>query len=1333
MGQKGSQYLKSSVLIPSTRNRRVKTFFSGLFSVLSVFLILMTVVGAHIPQVFADEDEKAREKVSDAFNKEYEGLESDEIPEQAYKNWLENKDENTFSYIFQRLLSLSYMNDTKDASAGDGGEKLDQICDVNHEFLGTPLYHNCDIPNIVTEFAQDVVSLLDDDGVYGAGATKRSAKVFLPEIGLPSSIVEEGVPVKASSRNKKYTGLELYGYNLRFSSYAGEWDHIKVMTSARAMSNFGFMDKLFLGGRSIVNGVVSGFERGAANFGESFKKGDVIGMITAPFSGFIEGFASGTLRTILDSSDLNVHNSYGWYRVTYPNTLYNARPLTQIELAVIAQKGLVDYLTSMLPEEATMPKALEDVTSPPDKLKTSKVCTIHADHIQGNTSSVTKEASSEEACKSIAESHSSTAPISGIPSHLPAYYTWDDDNETITQWKARHKKWFDAVEEYNIDIELADSGSAVGKVNKFITAWPEAHTEASETFLDEDQDKKFNEWKTKMLTSILDIRNWFTKKEPERNFNAPYMRLVCIDSEGKDLKSGDEFVYLYDADGNANPACGETRPPIQDGLYGNGYKSNEHPLPDTRREMFSFDLMDILQKLPLVGGSLALVDAISGFGIKVSGFATRISNTFLNLSMTPILDFFGINDLIVSLIESFRESVFMALAVLVVGVSAVMIMIQVMRRRSYREGFKNIAIMILTFIIAVITLQYPKELVDGMDNVPSYLQSVVMATVFNVGTDSEDILCTADTEQGQSVEGFDGASLGFEPENASRVLMCENWRVFMLSPWVHTQWGTSFSNLNDTEMKNSNSSLVGTGAVDMGNGQSMNNWALYQIDVASSGTSTTHDPKNPTGQIDPNFYRLVDLQFGPKNGAKSDDSYAAVWSGAPISRLGSSFLGAIMSIVGAVVVIAYSINLIQVSVVSSLMLIALPFVLLIGLHPTSGRGKLRQYLGRLLSLVAQRIILVLLLSIMFTLMIATANSTDNFFQSATLTIVLAIIFMFYRKDLLKLFSIDTAKNMAQGLMNNPAGAAASVLPRSTQNHYDRMKAGARGYAGGYVAGVALEKSLSPKSLKQAHHTAKEAANQASRSSSQSALNKIRRGKGFGWINMIDQTRKDVPDRLKEEMKGKAVESGLMSDVNQSLSDMGGGAVIDIDTASDKQMRRIGRILRHADKAHRHTQMLDDFDEEYQQDLADYNEDREKTGRKGIKTRDPSKFRKVIRKVPGVSKVADQRRRTFRNARNWAFERNMKAHNKKYAKEEYKAGKKRERRETFRDDLQTIAHPMRDEKKDQEREKMVEYQVAKLENPKLDYEKFKAEEGIEEEEDEEEDEEEIEAEEGESDV
>ncbi|TXG75824.1 hypothetical protein E6Q11_06520, partial [Candidatus Dojkabacteria bacterium] len=249
-----------------------------------------------------------------------------------------------------RVFSVDYMNCTPSATIDNNTGTYKTLLQGNNwrncgipsgpKFPGqednTIFWHNCDVPNLLTEMLQDINYAFFPQGVTGASVqpVKTNNGWFGYSSQTPGFGDNQGSVLQDGSAN--ITALEAFGYNLRYSEYKGEWDYIKVMTSARALSNFGAMDSMKLGVQTFFKSVSGGVKGAVNGFMDNLKAKDITSLLTAPsriLKGWTSGGTSSAINSILDTSDANVFATMSWYRPNFGGTLYNARQLTQDEIS----------------------------------------------------------------------------------------------------------------------------------------------------------------------------------------------------------------------------------------------------------------------------------------------------------------------------------------------------------------------------------------------------------------------------------------------------------------------------------------------------------------------------------------------------------------------------------------------------------------------------------------------------------------------------------------------------------------------------------------------------------------------------------------------------------------------------------------------------------------------------------------------------------------------------------------------------------------------------------------------------------------------------------------
>jgi len=1098
----------------------------------------------------AEKEDEAKEKIQEAADKfledSKEGEERSALFPALEKAESAKEDKDSFGYVLSRLFSIHYINDTSKGYSSDNSVPVGLQCSADNPHSGTPVYHNCDIPNILTELIQDFLSVGSQQGIIGGNTT--SATLDASVFGLPQGIPADGAPVNPNERAVKYTALELYGYNLSYTTYNGEWDHIKVMTTARAMSNFGFMDDFKMGVTSVAQGVAGGVSGSAQGFMDGLSTGNFFSAVGGGFSGFWSGAASSSINSILDTSDHNVFATNAWYRVSYGGTLYNARELTETEMAARTQNTIISMLTSSSPDLATIPGELRQIKEgPPDPKEAISKCVIvnesgRNEEIKYGNGKIAPGVTEPECAKAAQVAFEIRDRGNDPESNDKAKYTWDAEGnqklETMAQWKSNNSEMFKTADKYNLQCDINTNESArKDTLASFRICWNTNYSIVVKNVENQEQYDSNVEWLTNLFNPA-NISNWITGNHKE-NFNAPWNRYVCVDSKGNDiLDSNGQLVPLYDYNGDLNEGCKPVRPPIQNGFFGNGYESSQkQPGIDTRYKNSSDNFLSIIFPIDRI------VSSIGNVGLTIASFATRISNTVISLSYEPVLKTLGIDKLVVELIERFRESLFFPLITLFIGLAGVQIMWNVGRNKNYQTQAGSILMLCLTIIAGTILMFKPAMVVNAVDEVPSMVETAIMGSVFSLGNRSDDNLCHATGSiAGSNFVDLDGNAIGIGTNEGTRVLMCENWRTFAFNPWVRGQWGTDYSNLyaansgNENTMTNTNQALVGNASVNMGGGFNERNWALYQLDTMSSGTAYFKDLETPTGRLDTDLYRIVDLQAGPNNGAGTDSRYFEAWSGQTLERALIGPLSAIVAIIGAITVISYSLAKIQIAFVMTMMLILLPFMFLFGIHPTMGRLKLKGYIGSIIGLMVQRIVLVTILAVLFRIVAQLGTLSENYLLSIVFTVAILLFFIGARKSILR-FVFETISSgfgqpIGQQFMDKPKEwIDQNIRDKHTSgsllgNNIKRAQVGATAFAGGAIGGY-----MSGGKGARGKAAWDNIKGEASKSSQQAVarLKNRQRHRGFGLAQTMIESRIAAEQQTEQRLN----EHGLAKDIRKS--------------------------------------------------------------------------------------------------------------------------------------------------------------------------------------------------------
>lgn len=1062
----GTHYLTGDVQVTTRKRGALKAItLTAVTVIMLIGLITQAITGgANNPlpnnqrttagtTALADDESDAKKEIkglSDSY------IQKDEDGKPSLFNTINKADgedsPNDFGYIMRRLFSTGYINHAGDAT-NDGRQ---DNCYVSQS--GTPYYHNCDVPNFMTEALQSFMDPFITTGPQNAEIRKAKGGLLWVFDGIPDSetLPDAGPAVDENARSAKYTGLEIFGYNLNYTTYLGEWDNIKVMTAARSLSNFGFMDSLKLGATAVIKGVANGVGNAASGFVNRISTGNILGAVGGLWSDFVGGSSAAVVKVVMDTSDQNVFNNWAWYRVGYGSTLYNARELTAEETAAQAKRALYNMILGSQPDAATAPQELKDLKKPAAPADETSKCVIRVNGKNTEQKNASDNGITEGDCKLQANTAAPDGKAHKVntPNDLKkdGDYAWKKDGtskrQTLKEWVAANQATFNTAKKYGMSINTDGDESKRDEVaQKILSEWDSEYSKALQNSTAKEAEAKNSEWVNQLLGTAAFAAHILSN--PSQSYNAPWSRFACTNADGTDMhEDNGTLVMLMDSDGNMNPKCSGVRPPIQDGLFGNGYTGDAKNQvgTDTRRARLNTNVLANL--IPIDSA----FDSVAAFWLGVATTSTMVSNEVMSWAFSPLLSQLGITDIVVNTIKFMRDSIFFPLAAIMVAFGAFMALWNLARKGNAKETLITLCLIIATFATGVALLQSPGRTVKAIDTIPSMVEQTIVGYIFSANNEPVDQLCTASgTVSTKAGTGLENEQLPFTPSEGTRSLMCENWRTFAFNPWVYGQWGTGYHNLyangsgKDGAWDNKNSSIVGDAAVPLGNNISEKNWGLYQLRATTSGTAYYTDQSNPTGRIDRDFYRIVDAQAGPSNAANSYPRYFNTWSGTNLApRAGTAMLGGIIGVLGAYTVIVYSVTKVQVTFIVTMLLLIMPLMLLMGILPYFGTGKLRRYFGTIGGLMVQRVFIALFLAVMFRILAGVGTASSSYPNLALFTAAICVFFLMIRKEVEEMIFRSVASkfggSMADAFRRDPSGFIRGQIGRGGQGGFISNKA-----------------------------------------------------------------------------------------------------------------------------------------------------------------------------------------------------------------------------------------------------------------------------------------------------
>ena len=982
-------------------------------NVLILIAIIGTLFGLLAPAlpVMADDAEAEFNKQVDKYVGDSENFEDvlDKIVKDSRDD--PNPEKDTITHVFKRLFNVGeYINDveygvlSKDLDVS----KADILADERYACIpGSPnnlINHNCNIPNFTTSLIQNIVAPFMQP-FSGAEKTEAYAEFGL---GVPKNIPGGIVPENPESRVHAYTALELFGYDLKLTSYNGEWDKIDVSTEARMLSNFGVIDKFTLLGTSLWNSARSGMSALIENF--SFNPMNWISGLVNVFDSTV----SGGLNTVLDTSDLNIVATNSWKREEFGGTLYNVYVLTDVEVLQETSKKYFDKFIETLESKAYLNPILREVIA----LKKAPGFTFEP--LWEKPESI--EARRKATARNELETQIALADYEYIPMYVtvpsPVYYTekeqlkfWGDDNSAFID-RAKAQGVISDISSYNNYQQITSTWNNNWQL--YFAKEFDALGITVEKLIDEGDREIF-------------------LKNPHLDPKQPISHYACANPDGSIKRKSDgsiEYLYLENNKGQIeylNGSCAPARPPIGAALLGTGWHG-----AISRNDTRHIDNVD-----PQTSGLGKQLENsfFMSIGRSISSFIAKMTNTVLGLSFSPILSELGIDALAEQLMKGFRDTIFFPMSTLVAVIGGIMFFMQVLKGGSMWQIIASIFLTFFIFIAGAAFLLNPELPIKVIDEIPAQIDNFVANAV--LVEDDESTYCAT----GTSNDGI-------------RSAQCNVWGAMVFNPWVHLQFGTGYNNLyangyapsGAAAFTNTNKALVGNAEVYMGGGKTVNNWAMYQLSQTKAGTinAKASSGREEIGTVDKDLYRLVDLQAGPNNGRGTDSRYFSTWSGAS-GNLGIALLTIAQSIVMMIAIVGLGITKIEASFLFSIYIIFLPFVLLYALLP-QGKGKLNQYLSTLGNLLLKRAVVTAMLAVLLRTLNLTSAKVDSISTSAFMMIAISLGFILYKKELLNLITSSESTEQAKEILKES-------IPKQVQQVYQLTRARVRGAASGFIGGA----------------------------------------------------------------------------------------------------------------------------------------------------------------------------------------------------------------------------------------------------------------------------------------
>lgn len=473
---------------------------------------------------------------------------------------------------------------------------------------------------------------------------------------------------------------------------------------------------------------------------------------------------------------------------------------------------------------------------------------------------------------------------------------------------------------------------------------------------------------------------------------------------------------------------------------------------------------------------------VANFFFGFTKFFVIFAIVLINFAFSDVVSVLGIHELIAgdgngssSLFKTLYDNIFIPLAFIMFAVTAMYMLYIGLVKRQFRNALGILARSIALFVAAVVVGVFPLQFVALPNNIAVVGQSIIISAMGGSLTDNKG-LCNTDKGSTTIIENANG-SLDYQQnqdiltaasENMRSVIACQFWQNFLFKPWTEGQFGVDYNSLwandnapgvNNSEktLGNENDEWVGDAAVPMGNGEFINNWAIFQL----STQTNAHSPIGRPNEVDitslgvgRDWWRVVDAvsnydeeevketvttsqnenysaevtSFEPKETKVTkywdtwvgNNSSSRIWIS--ISSLFIAIIGLSMPFIFALFSSLYAIGI-------ALLMSMAPIMLLLGIYQPHGWEIFKSWAQEVINLTIKRIVFgfLLILSLIFTTAAIKIMNEVGWVQGLLIIIVFSLILWKFKDKIINSFAsvsfAATSLNSTGNVVNKMKGIA----------------------------------------------------------------------------------------------------------------------------------------------------------------------------------------------------------------------------------------------------------------------------------------------------------------------
>lgn len=457
--------------------------------------------------------------------------------------------------------------------------------------------------------------------------------------------------------------------------------------------------------------------------------------------------------------------------------------------------------------------------------------------------------------------------------------------------------------------------------------------------------------------------------------------------------------------------------------------------------------------------STAFTDTLSNALFSITKAIVTLTIMFVGLAFTDVTTLLGMlkedgesGNTAAGIFTDLFNGIFSGFILITFLFTALYILYKGLIKRELRFALNSLIKTILIFIVAVVMAFNPSFWIGVPNKIATYGQAIVLNSMSGLNDDTEAILCTTNVASiGDNVNirlnNPDSFKTEFEKvsENMRSMIGCHMWEILLFKPWVKGQFGADYEDLASDKVNNSNEDWVGVPSVPLGNGVTIDNWALFHLSTQTNAHAPLGSDSMPVivNGVNSDWWRIVDAmsdyeeeivyELGPEGNEqqfsipvdKEPTEFWQSWVGNNrAERLGVAFISILFGIVGSIAPLVFGIASAVYGVGLTLLMMTSPIFLLLGTWSGKGDSIFLGWLSTLMNTMLKKMLagLLLVLSLSFSMIIMGMISDVGFIRAFLLMTIVSTL-LIKNKDKI----MDILANVDFGGAFDPRGKANRFL------------------------------------------------------------------------------------------------------------------------------------------------------------------------------------------------------------------------------------------------------------------------------------------------------------------